>query len=270
MDYFDEKGIPQLKLSYCVFIDVLGFNQRMEDSFNNGEGKTLFREFYSTISKEIEELKEGSDDLSFYLKAFTDNIVIGFPLSTEDGESEFGFTIISIMLYQLAMALEGYFIRGGLAIGQLFMDENIVYGPAIIEAYNIESKISKDPRITLSSDILKIVKEHTKYYAEPIHSPQNSSILIDVDGQAFTNYLEMLMIDLPESRGVDWKHLNIHKEQIMKGLSEYKNNPHIWAKYFWLANYHNYFCDSVSEVIGFNNAYMIPEIEIRRFPTKLI
>ncbi len=51
---------------------------------------------------------------------------------------------------------EGIMIRGGVTIGDLYHRNNIVYGPAMIEAYRLESKCAIYPRIIMSEDMLVI------------------------------------------------------------------------------------------------------------------
>jgi hypothetical protein len=56
------------------------------------------------------------------VKGFTDNIVIDYPIS-QDAEHEMGYTFSTLCFFQLLMITHGFFMRGGNAIGKLYMDD---------------------------------------------------------------------------------------------------------------------------------------------------
>ena len=47
------------------------------------------------------------------------------------------------------MALEGLFVRGGVSVGEFYINEDIVFGPALLDAHNTESNLACYPRIVL-------------------------------------------------------------------------------------------------------------------------
>ncbi|MCA2998054.1 MAG: hypothetical protein ING75_05560 [Rhodocyclaceae bacterium] len=145
-DYF-EGGLPVHKTSYCAFLDVLGFSERIRASEAKGEANKTLQEFHAIFSKRLKKLKEEHDESLQYFKSFSDNILLAHPQFSQDMESEFGFILDSICQYQLDMSIRGYFIRGGLAVGALFMDENSVYGQALLDAYRLETQVAVNPRL---------------------------------------------------------------------------------------------------------------------------
>lgn len=269
--FYAKDGSPMMAKCYCAFIDVLGFNKKIEDSFKSKNEHDLFLRFHSVANPFLKQMNEDLKDSYLCAKVFTDNIVLAYPLISDDGESEFGFTIWTLLEYQLHMALEGFFVRGGLAIGDLFMDDYMVYGTGILNAYGLENKIARDPRIVLSDEVTERLRSHLKFYANPKSSPQNHHVLIDADGKAFLNYLSELIYDDGEEYLVNWDDLAKHKEQIIKAVEENYSNPEIWSKYFWLVNYHNYFCsEQVASYKGYNTSFLIPEKYARRNPENLV
>jgi len=48
----------------------------------------------------------------------------------------------------LAAATEGFFLRAGVTVGDIYHDENMVFGPALNRAYQLEDA-GKYPRIVL-------------------------------------------------------------------------------------------------------------------------
>ena len=60
------------------------------------------------------------------------------------------------------------------------MDKNIVLGKALIEAYKLETEEAIYPRIILSNDVIKVVREHIGYYSEKeaLHRIKNISLIL--------------------------------------------------------------------------------------------
>ena len=255
--FFDDDGNPIHKLSYCAFLDVLGFSALISESFEQGKENELLKNFHAEISKRIETMNSDSENSLIFFKSFTDNIVIAHPQFSPDLESEFGFILWSITKLQYQMALKAFFIRGGLSCSALFMDENSVYGPALIESYKLESKIAVNPLVVLSDDVKKLVLHHVNYYSSIKESPQNQDIWVNTDGNFFINYLSESIIDTGDSLEIDWDSLNIHKANIEENLDKYYSEPTIFSKYVWLASYHNQFCSSVKRYSGYKSSVKI-------------
>jgi hypothetical protein len=243
-DYF-VAGKPVHRLSYCAFLDVLGFSERLRASYKDGSADTLLESFHRILAKSIAQLKENTDDSMLYFKSFTDNVVLAHPRFSDDMESEFGFILWAINEYQFQMALKGFFIRGGLAVDQLFMDENSVYGAALLEAYGLESKVAVNPVVVLCENTMKLVDKHISYYSGEI-APQLRDVLKGPDGRYFLNYLTECIVEGDDREFLDAKSLRLHKKQIESALKTYASVPSVFSKFAWLAAYHNYFCDTVS------------------------
>nr|WP_314899574.1 hypothetical protein [uncultured Deefgea sp.] len=240
-------GKPIHRLSYCAFLDVLGFSERSRASYKNNTADQLLQEFHSIFKRQIDKLKDDTSESLLYFKSFSDNVLLAHPQFSDDMESEFGFILWSIREYQYAMALNGFFIRGGLSVGQLFVDDNSVYGEALITAYELESKVAVNPIIVLCDKTMRLVNSHLSFYAGEM-APQMRDVLVNSDGRYFINYLSESLIDSDDGWHLDIKSLKIHKKQIENALIQYSNQPAVFAKFSWLSAYHNFFCDSVSRL----------------------
>lgn len=240
-------------------MDILGFIKQSEEAFKNGTSKLLLQKLYTAMDgvdihfghfKDKYKIVSVIEDDAIILertkyKIFTDNIIIGIPFTNI--KNDFNRLILSIRLFQFELVLQGIFIRGGLSLGQLHLGDNIVFGNALLESYNLENNISKNPRIVISQNLLKEIKNKEIN----LFDYNESSILIDNDGQYFINYLAL------SDNPTDLKYLNKHKSQIEEKLHEYKEIPEIWQKYIWVANYHNWYC----QLKRFNDIYKIkPEL----------
>jgi hypothetical protein len=151
--------------------------------------------------------------------------------------------------FQMQMTLEGFFVRGAISVGECYVDDVAVFGDALLDAYNGESKTARDPRVILKASAVDAAKQHLEYYPDRSNSPYSRYILRDADGQWFVSYLESTMIAECE-HGPFYEDLLKHKTVIEGMLAQHKKNPPIWSKYAWVAGYHNYFCGSYPDYFG--------------------
>lgn len=152
-------------------------------------------------------------------------------------------------MIQFNFAKEGIFVRGAIALSDLFMNDNVVLGSALIDAYNLESKEAVYPRIIISKKVNDAIENHLSYYSNRLDSPQNNLYLKDIDGHIFVNYLYILFhyANYEEQEDTKYKNyvkkeLESHKNIVIKMLNENINNYKVFDKYSWCARYHNFFC----------------------------
>jgi hypothetical protein len=236
---------PVLEPSVVIYLDLLGFRDRMMSvAHDREESQKLLTEYQEIVVPALHALVDREFDI-FQFKGFTDNIVLGARLSgSDDAEAVIGTATIKVAQFQLELARKGWFVRGGIATDFFYMDETIVFGSGLINAYDLESKIARDPRVVLDDLTLDLVRRFLKYYADPYHdAPQNGYVLVDTDGRGFVNYLYA-------PRGFDASFDEIssalldHKRAVEAALVETAGRPLIWSKYRWVATYHNFFCDT--------------------------
>jgi len=272
--YHIEDQAPTLRLSVFVLMDILGYSEMIGRSQEAGKQQEMLRKLHQVLTKgrdwlEGKELFLSSEKSlkkdDFALKAFTDNIVIGWPV-LDDAESEFGSAFFKLAYFQFQMVLEGFFVRGALSVGEAYVDEITVFGSALVEAYAGEAELARDPRIILTSSAVKTAKKHLKYYKNPRTAPHVRDVLRDSDGQWFINYLDCILI-AEDEQGPFYEDFTKHKTIVENKLAEYKSNPGIWSKYAWVAGYHNYFCDLHSRY--FNDEHRI-NVELFRASPALI
>lgn len=239
-----DKDKPTLVNSIVCAIDILGFSQMISNSCESGYGNKLLREINYLINKNKQciipnKYSEGK------IKIFTDNMVVAYPIKG-DGEEELDEILQNVSEYQFNLALEGLFVRGGVSVGDFYINEDIVFGPALLDAHHIESTVACYPRIILDEKTVERVQKYINYYDV---APQKGKILIDSDGQWFLNYLSTIFKYYTECNNeyeferVQFGLLLKHKQKIEELLFEYKEDIRVWDKYVWTANYHNYFCD---------------------------
>jgi hypothetical protein len=249
--YENVEGAPQLQHSVFLFMDILGYKNLTQVAEQDGTQQELLQRLHNALSNGRKELEDKHESLAglkkltpkdrYALKAFTDNIVIAWPI-IEDAEIELGSAFSKVAWFQFNMALEGFFIRGAISIGEAYIDDIVVFGDALTQAHTGESQLARDPRIILTASAVTAVKQHLNYYASSKFAPQVRELLQDSDGQWFVNYLDSVLI-AEDDHGPFYEEFLKHKAAVETRLAEYRDNPLIFSKYVWVAGYHNCFCD---------------------------
>lgn len=153
------------------FFDTLGWrahiNKAGTDPGRIAYLASLPRLFSSTVISLAEHM-EGA-----HISSFSDNVVASIPyrpdwvLPSLEG-------LASVLVGAACM---GFFLRGAVTIGDLFHDDQIVFGPALNRAYELESEEAVYPRILfdpLVSDFADITcdfvsKEEENAFLDPFH-----------------------------------------------------------------------------------------------------
>jgi hypothetical protein len=155
---------------YVLFVDLLGFGWRVRQSESSDE-------WQESILKEIRLFRQSVADApscGMVCTRFSDCIVISADRTFE------GLRGISNCLQTLTTNLiqYGILLRGGLVAGAIYHEDEVVLGPAMLEAYELESKKAKYPRTLVSEEIRK---DTESYQLLP------DLLLCDEDGLWFFN-----------------------------------------------------------------------------------
>ncbi len=234
--------------SFVLYADILGYSAYCQDALAVGKGNLFLKNLHGAFNNAYNKIRKHSSGFNvavdyFSVRIFTDNIVIGYPLrdlKRDYGEPELGSVLTMVSEFQSELASQGFFLRGGIAYGNHYMDNDIVFGPALVKAYKHDKK-GGPPRIVIDPTALMMIKRQTDCYPEPFLSPHYYHLLEDADGAIYLNYLNEAFVHYRDE-GVYYELLRAHQNKIINGLDEYKDIPDIRVKYEWLANYHNYMC----------------------------
>jgi hypothetical protein len=127
-------------------------------------------------------------------------------------------------------------------VGDAYIDEHVVYGPALIEAYEAEQQFARDPRIILTASATETFRKRLLTYPEFRRSRWYHQVLTDADGQIFLNYLEGAVEFEHDIGYPHTEFLERHRDILIERLKLFTSAPRVWAKYYWSARYHNFFC----------------------------
>jgi len=244
---------PKMLPSFVCYADILGYSHLSKEAIKSGNGHEFLHRLHSALSKAYERIREHSkgcgEDSYYAVKVFTDNIVVGYPLDRpgyDYGEPELGNIMGIFNEFQFGLAMEGFFLRGGIAFGELYMDDDIVFGDALLQAVD-QDKGGGAPRLSLTPSAIEIVQRQLGFYGETTTwTPHYEYLREDADGTIFLNYLDEAFFAFPEG-GISFDVIEGHRKSIIKAIQEYKGNPGVRAKYEWAARYHNYICNEFAE-----------------------
>lgn len=174
------------------FVDLLGFS---EANYNNEVTKHKVLDLLMSLATSRGDFnintkteKHGhSTTIRPAISTFSDHIVISYPVNSLKEHSIEDMMIISFLQKKIGLIAnkaipEGFLLRGGITSGLLYHNQGIVFGEALIEAYNMESKIAFYPRIIISEKVISKWKIHS-------HEIVNE----DNDGIKSLNYLNSAM-----------------------------------------------------------------------------
>lgn len=238
--YASADGEPVLRHSFVAFIDVLGTRAAMSN-FTDDDLRQQIQRLDETRWLVHDETWAGEFQR---ILSFSDSLVVGSPVDLPlEGGADLGLFITSLLPYILRHAQDGKFHRGGVAFGRLYIDDQLVTGPALVEAVDLEEKDAVFPRVLLSDDCVRLARVDDADFAADYAwmSPWRNELLVDGDGRIFLNYLSSLL-DWDDERAVR-QALRRHRDAISDQLSSTSQPPTVLQKYRWLAEYHNYVCD---------------------------
>ena len=222
-----------------AFLDFLGATEKMKSPEQNDIFLQEINYVYA-FAKRILQRTQDSRSNKLKIKIFSDNIVIAEEIKDQQNIIKAFVDIeqFSLLLYTNAL-LNRNIMRGAISIGQLYMDDTFVYGEALLNAYNCESKIATYPRIIVDKNVFACASEETPEFLKT--SEVEGIIKTDTDGEFFLNPFWGIP-QLAENNKNEIKQVLIKISSYI--LKEYerqlsKNKRSTLPKYHWLANQFN-------------------------------
>jgi hypothetical protein len=150
------------KKMVAIFIDVIGY-KNITDFDRKHELHRLFHEevaIHLSRQKKIQHVIYdrkvfGFSDCAYFFFYYKDDISD----ERKDDVKLSHIAAYNVSLTILRLMSKGYLVRGGLSLGNVFIDELGFFGPAVERAHEIESKEASVPRLQFDYDIGKLVFE---------------------------------------------------------------------------------------------------------------
>jgi nitroreductase len=224
--------------SLVSYFDILGFKNVVASSPPDRIVASL-EELLSLSSHDPQLIRVTSRGLS----AFSDHIVRTVSLdglSAIQSVDVIEFELTELQHIQANLAVNGVFVRGAITRGPIYIDEDLVFGPALIRAYELEQTIAVHPRIVIDPTLLERL-------AHDANLDERLSVLYTrflFQGDDTVHSVDYLQIGDHLSERLDL--LKTHASLVRKALSE-ATLPSVTSKYLWLASYHDRIVSHVSD-----------------------
>jgi hypothetical protein len=261
--YVDATGRPLLRDSIVAFIDILGFSHMSTSQATMEESQRVLDRIATAIEDSREFVRKPlagnmtSADSRWATKFFSDNLAFGYPFDDATGHAATAWFIIrSAQRYQLKMNINGFFVRGALTQGPVCLTDEIIFGSALIECYQLESKASIVPRIVLAEPLQQLVMDSWRESGSSLEPEFDEAICRDVDGWWFVNYLQATV----DSGRVQWELVEQHKASVLESLSHTTRHD-VLPKFGWACRYHNVFCHWHRNDAGYLDKYRISRVD---------
>lgn len=234
------------KKAIVSFIDILGF-RKIVDTSTADDVKSILEEVHDFAKPKIDD----DADYSFEPETitFSDSIVRVRKIERGlDFDHPLGFVhyeLKDLLLAQVALINREVLIRGGVAYGDIYFDNNHVYGPALNQAYELEAFYAVYPRIVISPSVIEEVKRNYLLKDKERTHEEELEIVKEFvkqgdDGLWFIDYLskaEEIVISPEEFL----TYLLKHKKVICEGAKKFDEMSKELGKYLWMSKYHNEF-----------------------------
>jgi hypothetical protein len=136
-------GNPVYETRATLFLDILGFRSLITE----GREAELLRAFQMLPQYMLPDWGGDWDDIDFQATAFSDCIVCSAKILSKSNYIPAAFVCLCAGQLALGLLENGIVTRGAVTVGSLYHQGNIVFGPALVEAYELESRIAVYPRI---------------------------------------------------------------------------------------------------------------------------
>ena len=215
-----------------AFADILGFSAMVAKSSSDVEGYEKIKSALETI----QNVQKFSDVNGAKVTTFSDSIVISYPAKAKD---PLFFILNDLIQLQLRLLQQGILVRGGIAKGKVRHVKDMVFGPAMVLAYELESKYAVYPRIIVEKELVDWEQENYRnqmYGAE--YDIYDLMSMLKKDDYNDIYYIDILRQDQELNRFEDYEQLlwSVRKT-IVSGLKN--KSKSVVMKYIWLKNYYN-------------------------------
>jgi hypothetical protein len=184
---------------FVAYIDILGWKDACRDPRRHAEvsavAKTLNElptNFSHDLKERLNHTKGVVPDPSHQkteVVAFSDSLAISTP-------ADLGHTLFFKFLTIVCRGLltDGFLTRGGVTVGDLYHKENMIFGPALIDAVELEQKEAIYPRLLCSRELVSEID------CCPSREPSDQQVIInDHLGRSVVNLLAFTQQNNPAS-----------------------------------------------------------------------
>lgn len=218
-----------------AYIDFLGTTKRIENEEDNSHLEFIINSF-KDICLEIDKSNKNNRTQNYLTKlkyrSFSDNIL--FVISANESKMLLAdaFDLILKLVSELCLKAiqNSTLVRGGVTIGNIYVDDYTAYGKGLLRAINLEHDVAYYPRIIVDNNVERLLNK--EYF-------QSSKTIVDTDSLRYVNIFKYAYTDKDSLKNLQ----DILITMYTKELDNIKN----MAKIMWLCKYYKSFVDQYND-----------------------
>jgi hypothetical protein len=220
---------------FCAYIDILGF-RGLVARLGKDAGTV---ESLQKVLREVHKPKipglAGPESVDYRTQSISDAVAI----STLPTPAGLMMLIGSLNLLTFNLLLEGYFVRGAIVRGCLYHDDEMIFGEALVRAYDLETTVVKYPRIMAHTQVLNSLP------AGLLAESCKGNFRQSEDGPLYLHVLSRMNYDLevmanrPDRDPTTDQKYNAIKDSLYRHYLDAIDNPAHFEKVKWFARYWN-------------------------------
>lgn len=242
----DRPAVPY-RPAVITFLDILGFRERVASSTDATDIRRILTRLrsFSDVGRTIDPPEAmGEDEFEVTRSiAFSDSVVRIRFIDTAYPSGALFHEILGLVHVQTEMMADDVLVRGGITVGEVYLEGDMAFGPGFNRAYDLESQFANAPRIVVGAEAFAALRTDPRLLADD-HTPEEDIAYIrrmlrrGDDGLWFIDYLQAMRseLDNPEF------HPDLvaqHRAMILENISSASPQSRVFQKYLWLAHYLN-------------------------------
>lgn len=233
----NDSGDESLNAIYNLYLETFSHQKAFEDTRNkipaayrNPVMKAFMKDLVGDPEIDAPKIKIMSDNILFAVKASANK---------EDNMQCLQRICTFVSHFQtFALLNYGWLLRGGVTIGDLYIDDVFAWGPAIVRSISLEEKIAKNPRVIVDTPVSEL---HSEFIRDSCTNLFPIPILIrqDDDDAYFVSYQDIITDGAQCSSGEIQTITLKYQQALITLLREYRDNASVRKKVEWAIKYHN-------------------------------
>lgn len=190
-----------------AFIDILGFKHLI----STGTFEEVSRKIKAV--RRLSGVDDQADGESFEPKViqFSDSIIRVRPVECQANmESRYGlmfYEMLDLVHMQGELINHGICVRGGVSIGDVHVDDQTLFGPGFVKAYELESVYANFPRIVVDPALIQQLQKDQRLFSTHNTLADEfeyiaKNIRRESDGIYFIDYLRAFQTEIDEPEDI--------------------------------------------------------------------
>ncbi|MFZ5294765.1 hypothetical protein ACS6K7_06515 [Enterobacter chuandaensis] len=263
-----------------AFIDILGFKSLLDGTVEK-DGNDNENAIDAVVSayEEIYDIWNLDENPSFIdskptqskkVSIFSDCVVVSFEV---DQPSEVFYTLLEIKWLIMRLISRGMLCRGAVSMGKFIHTDRYLFGPALVEAYMLESKAAMYPRVILDHSVIEAgINNRGPHHSISQEKAYVESLLEqDSDGMYYIDYFFKAQSELDDPENDFPAYIDNLANVIRKGLmgSSHHSKADLRVKFSWMRERYNRMVEIVTNKEALNQISRSSESEIADFYNNL-